>query len=91
MSGCYSSSRLSWSGRRGVTSTCWSTGAGEVPLTVGLRPALGADMAEAADPPAADTLVEVSAWVGEGGELGQGWVGGAGSGRRLRGRLSRSR
>ena len=69
-----------------MTSTCWSTGAGEVPLTVGLRPALGADMAEAAD-----TLVEVSAWVGEGGELGQGWVGGAGGGRRLRGRLSRSR
>ena len=70
-----------------MTSTCWSTGAGAVPLTVGLLPALGADVAEAADPP----LVEVSAWVGEGGELGQGWVGGAGGGRRLRGRLRRSR
>ena len=48
-------------------------------------------MAEAADLPATNAVVEVSAWVGEGGELGLGWVGRAGGGRRLRGRLSHSR
>ena len=47
-------------------------GRGAFPLPVPLLVALGADVAEAASVPAAGTVVEVTAWVGEGlgSELG---------------------
>ena len=65
LSGCNASSRSSWSGRKGVTSDCWSAGAEAFPFAMGLVTTLGADMAEAADSSAADALIEVAAGVRE--------------------------
>ena len=56
LSVCNASLRSSWNGRKGVTSDCWSAGAEAFPFALGL---------EAADPSAADALIEVAAGVRE--------------------------
>ena len=60
----------------GVTSWCWSMEGGAVPLPMLPAPTSGADVAESAQTPLADSFVKVAAgmWEVQGVGTSEGWL-----------------